>query len=544
MANGKRIARREILMDQPYLHIPIQIGKGGDSLLRIFSGRYLLHTFRVKLATENPVWFPLELPEMQGKMLYLEVAIDHSDNAKAIDRIVCGGRPEDEPELYPALYQEPHRPRFHFSCRRGWLNDPNGLFYANGMWNLYYQHNPLGTGACDRNVSWGHAVSTDLFHWEERRPAVMPNTEHNMCASGSCLPDTENVLGYGKDAILAAFSALGVATVTNWQLMPANGQIFAVSTDGGNNFRRLPEQPGIPCERGEPWRDPCIFRDENGYGAAVYETHDGKHMVAFYRSDDLRSWRRTGFAPDLFECPDMFPLTCQETGETRWVLYGGDGAIRIGQYNGEVFCDEENRNPLDFGRAVYAGQTFRNAPEERKVHIAWACGMGDHRIWDERGMGYEGLPFSQCMTTPCELKLRRLNGRYYVSRTPVREIETLRYGSELLQCPECGELHLQAGSDYQIRFTSEEEVAFAVEKLKFSFDPKGRVLTFPNGNTLELNAGQLEVRILVDETTVELFFNDLACATYTMPVEDAVFKLEKGHPAEMTRYMLLGIHNQ
>lgn len=543
MSSNRKIVCREIHMDRPFLHIPIAIGCGGDGLLRIFVGRYLLHTFRVRLTAENPTYFPLEMSELLGQTLSVELSIDHSDNWKAMDKIVCGGKPEDEKLLYPDLYREPHRPRFHYSCMRGWLNDPNGLFYMDGLWHLYHQHNPLGTTACDRNVSWAHAVSPDLFHWEIRRPAVMPNSEYLMCASGSCLPDTENVLGYGHNAVLAAFTALGVARVTDWKSMPANGQIFAVSTDGGNNFRRLAEQPGIPCERGESWRDPCLFRTSDGYGAAVYETHDEQHMVAFYRSDDLRSWRRTGFAKNLFECPDMFSLTCEETGETRWVLYGGDGAIRVGRYNGEVFCDEESVNRLDYGRAVYAGQTFRNAPEGRKVHIAWACGMGNHRIWDERGMGYEDLPFSQCMTVPCELKLRWLNGRYFVSRTPVKELQTLRCGEEILKAHEEGSSwNLQAGSEYFLEFEPNQSVEFIIETLCFVFDAEKRTITFPNGVSLDLNDTQLRVQILADETTVEVFVNELACATYTMPIEEANIRFERGIPTKSKRWLLKCTH--
>ncbi len=529
-------------MEQPYLHIPVNPAAGA-CLLRLFLGGHLLHAFRVALSGQPLAYYPLALPECTGQTIYMEVAVDGGSGASGLAEIVCGGRPEDEPTFYPALYREPHRPRFHYSCKRGWLNDPNGLFYTDGLWHLYYQHNPLGSTATDRNCSWGHAVSPDLFHWEERRPAIMPQGEQTMCASGSCLPDTRSTLGYGPDAVVAAFTALGVERMTDWSKTPAQGQIFAVSTDGGDTFRRLPDQPAIPCEGGEPWRDPCLFEDDHGYGLAVYETHKGKNMVAFYRSDDLKNWRRTGFAPELFECPDMFPLTCEETGETRWVLYGGDGAIRVGHYDGETFRDEENRNPLDFGRAVYAGQTWRNAPDGRRVHIAWCCGMGNHRIWDERGMGYEGLPFSQCMTTPCELRLRQLNGRYFVSRTPVAELDGLRCGpGERWKAEENCLMLLQSGGDYQICFRGEAPFFFQVADLPFSFCPESTVLTFPNSNTLELGERELRVRLLTDETTVELFFNDLACATYTMPIEEALLRMEGMTAAEVIRYPLENVH--
>lgn len=542
MMNKQGICRREIRMDNPFLHIPAR-PEAGACLLRLFLGGHLLHTFRVALSGHPLAYYPLELPECVGQTVYLELPADGGEGAQGLAGVVCGGRPEDEPAMYPALYREPHRPGFHYSCKRGWLNDPNGLFYANGQWHLYYQHNPLGSTATDRNCSWGHAVSPDLFHWEERRPALMPQGDQTMCASGSCLPDTRNALGYGPDAVVAAFTALGVERMTDWRKSPAQGQFFAVSTDGGDTFRRLPDQPAVPCERGEPWRDPCLFADETGYGLAVYETHEGKNMVAFYRSDDLRHWRRSGFAPELFECPDMFPLICEETGETRWALYGGDGAIRVGNYDGETFRDEESRNPLDFGRAVYAGQTWRNAPDGRRVHIAWACGMGNHRIWDERGMGYEGLPFSQCMTTPCELRLRRLNGRYFVSRTPVAELDSLHCGpAERRKSGENCLMLLQPCSDYRIVLRGEAPFFLQVADLRFSFCPDTTVLVFPNGNTLELGERELRIRLLADATTVELFFNELACATYTMPIGEALLRLENMQTAEVLRYPLENVH--
>ena len=539
----KTIGWREIRMEQSFLHIPIQ-PQADACLLRIYLGGHLLHVFRISLSDQPLAYYPLALPECEGKKLYLELTVGGDEGNRGLEHIRSGGRPEDEPALYPDLYREPHRPGFHYSCKRGWLNDPNGLFYADGVWHLYYQHNPLGPTATDRNCSWGHAVSTDLFHWEERRPAIMPEGDQTMCASGSCLPDTRNTLGYGAGAVVAAFTALGVDRMTDWVKSPAPGQFFAVSTDGGDTFRRLPDQPAVPCERGEPWRDPCLFEDENGYGLAVYEIHDGKNMVAFYRSDDLTHWRRTGFAPELFECPDMFPLTCEETHETRWVLYGGDGAIRVGRYDGKTFRDEESHNPLDYGRAVYAGQTWRNAPDGRRVHIAWACGMGNHRIWDERGMGYEGLPFSQCMTTPCELRLRQLNGRYFVSRSPVAELDTLHCGpAEQQQVKENSLMLLQPCSDYQITFRGETPFSFQVTDLRFSFCPETTVLTFPNGKELELCERELRVRLLADATTLEFFFNELAGATYTMPIEEALLRLEDMEEADIIRYPLKNIHS-
>ena len=538
------VYQRTVEMSGAWLHFPVASG-AETACCELHLGRYRLHNFRLSPAVgEGSHYYPLYLPECEGRTVTLTFTVGGSE--QALRAVRCGGAPEEEPELYPDLYREPHRPRFHYSVRRGWLNDPNGLFYRDGVWHLYYQHNPLGPTAVDRNCSWGHATSRDLFHWEEQRPALMPTSELSNCASGSCLADTDNVLGYGSDAVVAAFTALGVERMAGtWEKTPARGQYLAVSTDGGYCFRVLSDQPTVPCERGEPWRDPCLFRDGDGYGMAVYETFEGQNTVSFYRSDNLRDWRRTGRAPELFECPDLFPLTCEETGETKWALFGGDGQIRVGEYNGRTFLDSGDRNPLDFGRAVYAGQTWRHAPNGRRIHIGWACGMGNHAIWDPRGMGYEGLPFSQCMTVPCELKLHRRGAHWFVSRTPVEELRLLYDGPEEPCTPDGdGRLALRAGSEYRLEAPLGRPFALAVADLEFCYSPADGILRFPNGNTLPLGSEAPRVRLLADETTVEIFWNDCAAATYTMPIEEAVLHLPAASEVRLRRIPLKNIHSR
>ena len=262
------------------------------------------------------------------------------------------------------------RPRYHFTARCGWLNDPNGLFFRDGEYHLYFQHNPAAPHW--GNLHWGHAVSDDLLHWRELPTALQPHSAKDQCYSGSAWVDLENHAGFqtgDQPAILVYYTSTG------------RGECLAYSNDGGLTFREYENNP-IIRHRG---RDPRILyhRESGYYILVVYEEFN---FAAFYRSSNLKDWEFCSRIHGFFECPELFELN------GRWVLFGANGRYSIGRFDGREFHPESLPAPLFEGEA-YAGQSFSNC--DRRIMIFW---LRDRE-------GFAGLPYNQQMTLPVELTL-------------------------------------------------------------------------------------------------------------------------------------------
>ncbi len=262
------------------------------------------------------------------------------------------------------------RPRWHFTARRGWLNDPNGLIFLNGEYHLYFQHNP---DAPDwGNLHWGHAKSRDLLNWEELPVALSPRSAADLCFSGSAILDTENASGLGEPgnpALLVYYTSTG------------RGECLAYSLDGGMTFREYGNNPVIRHNG----RDPRVLVYAPGhYVIAVYEE---VNHIAFYRSENLRDWKFCSRIHGFYECPELFELG------GRWVLFGADTVYSIGSFDGETFLPETLPRRLIEGDA-YAGQTFSNCL--RRIAIFW---LRDKGIFRDQG-------FNQQMSLPVELTLK------------------------------------------------------------------------------------------------------------------------------------------
>ncbi len=263
------------------------------------------------------------------------------------------------------------RPRYHFTARSGWLNDPNGLFQLDGTYHLYFQHNPAAPHW--GNLHWGHAISEDLLHWRELPVALRPRSDKDLCYSGSAWVDRENHAGFQtgeRPTILVYYTSTG------------RGECLAYSNDGGLTFQEYENNPVIR-HRG---RDPRILyhRESGYYVLVVYEEFN---FAAFYRSSNLKDWEFCSRIHGFFECPELFDL------DGRWVLFGANGRYSIGRFDGREFHPESLPAPLFEGEA-YAGQSFSNC--DRRIMIFW---LRDRE-------GFSGLPYNQQMTLPVELTLR------------------------------------------------------------------------------------------------------------------------------------------
>lgn len=329
------------------------------------------------------------------------------------------------------------RPHVHYTARSTWLNDPNGLIHHEGRWHLFYQSNPFG----DRwgNMSWGHAVSRDLLHWEELDVALLATDEIHYF-SGSCVYDRHNTSGLGRDGIAPL---VAVFTEHYTEASPRFGtqaQGIAYSLDGGLTFTRYQGNP-VLCRGSSDFRDPKVsWVEPFGFWlmAAVEAT---QNIVTLYRSDNLLDWELLSeFGPanataPTWECPDLFPLQVEDTGETKWVLivsinpgglYGGSSVqYFVGDFDGTTFTAPraDTSHPRDFqwldhGADFYAPVTFNDAPDGRRVAMGW---MSNWAYADSTPT----KPWRGAMAIPRELSLLEENGRFVVRQRPIPELHAL-----------------------------------------------------------------------------------------------------------------------
>ncbi|MFE9450756.1 GH32 C-terminal domain-containing protein [Streptomyces sp. NPDC006739] len=282
------------------------------------------------------------------------------------------------------LYQETYRPQFHFTPDRNWMNDPNGLIWYKGRYHLFFQYNPSGNTW--GNMSWGHAVSTDLVHWKQL-PVAIPQDDEEMVFSGSVVLDRNNTSGFGTKAdpaLVAVYTSLVKST-------GVQRQSLAYSTDGGTTWTKYSGNPVLDLGSAN-FRDPKVFWYAPTHSWLMAVALSDQHRISFYRSTDLRHWSHlSDFGPagatgGVWECPDLFPLPVDgDAKKTKWVLAvnlnpgavaGGSGAqYFVGDFDGTKFTADDSGTYTapsgtvmqDFESGSYAnwaasGSAFGGAP--------------------------------------------------------------------------------------------------------------------------------------------------------------------------------------
>ena len=313
-------------------------------------------------------------------------------------------------------YNELYRPQYHFTPEKNWHNDPNGLVYYDGEYHMFYQYNPKGKEW--GYMHWGHAVSTDMVHWNHLPIALYPDEnsedkEYCTAFSGSAIVDENNILGKqkGSEKTLIAF-------YTSQKC----GQRIAFSTDKGRTWEKFEGNPIIPFDDKDDARDPKVFwhEDSKKWIMVLYRKtseEENSKGVSIYNSNNLVDWEWKSHIPGFYECPDLIKMqVTNRPDENKWVLFDGDGSYLIGSFDGETFIAESAKIQSDFGKNYYATQTWNNIPAEdgRIIQIAWM-----------RGGEYPEMPFNGQMSFPCELSLTKFSFGYKLVRNPIKEIETL-----------------------------------------------------------------------------------------------------------------------
>lgn len=304
-------------------------------------------------------------------ILVLGLAMVVMASPTKVDASVAGEYPEFP---YAATaYTEPYRGQFHFSSRGGWMNDINAPLYHNGVYHVFYQHNPHGLQW--DTMHWGHATSPDLLHWTQQPIALEPGVHPGNLFSGGGVVDANNTSGLG----IGAEGPIVVFTGTD-------GVSVAYSNDGARTFQ--PYDGGrqvftMPANSRDPkvlWHAPT-----NRWVMVVWSDAGG-NAAHIYTSPNLLDWAfRSRYAADwLFECPDLFPLQVDGSGATRWVLADAQGEYVVGDFDGTTFTTDwtapqaMDRGDTGFTGSFYAGLTFSNMPDGRTVQMAWM--PGNHTI--------------------------------------------------------------------------------------------------------------------------------------------------------------------
>lgn len=490
---------RAIEVQHRYLNLPVK-NDAPKKWVRLLEGDTLLREFEIELAPGEPdFWVFLDLTPFMGKTLTLWAdEIEHDNKGfEAIEQAeeIRGGE---------TMYREQYRPQFHFSSKRGWNNDPNGLVYYKGEYHLFYQHNPYGWNW--GNMTWGHAVSKDLVHWEELGDALHPDGLGTIF-SGSAVVDEQNTAGFqqgDEKTLVAAYTYAG--DTNRWSEGQKFTQAIAFSNDRGRTWTKYEGNPVLGHIVGGN-RDPkLIWHEPSKHWVMVLYLDE--HRMGIFTSTDLKSWERQSELESFYECPELFQLPVDDNSDTRkWILYGASGEYFTGEFDGRTYTPDGDALPFNYGNCFYASQTFSDIPPEdgRRIQIAWGR------------TGHPDMPFNQMMNFPVELSLRTTDAGPRLFAWPVHEIASLHQKEHVFPVMELADtsrtLENIAGGLYDItavfEMGSAEESGIMVCGLPITFYAKaGELRCGDKTAPLKPDSGAIHLRLLVDRLSVEIFANE------------------------------------
>lgn len=418
----------EIHQPLRYLLLPIQEDQP-EVKLRLLGDTLEDTWLDIRLAVDSVDYYvPIPLSREEGCVLEI---LHLKKSAVAWEKLILS-------DTFDTSKRDYYHPAYHYTPDYGWMNDPNGLIYHEGVYHLYYQFNPFGSKW--GNMCWGHATTRDFIHWTHETPALRRDTLGHIF-SGSTILDCEGIAGFGQGAILAYYTTHQMREGKQWQ-----AQCLAYSTDGGYTYTKYKGNPILtPSDGVVDFRDPKVF----WYAPTKqwYMIVSADKEMRFFRSHDLKSWEYVsafgegyGARPSQFECPDFFELPMEGTNEKKWVMlvninpgcpFGGSATeYFVGSFDGQLFTpdmDAEIARWLDFGKDHYAFVTFHNV-KGRTLGLPWVSNWQYANVTPFRqSRGMNGLPR--------ELFLFSQHGRSYVGARPAREVTALRKSTQTLSLP-------------------------------------------------------------------------------------------------------------
>lgn len=483
----------------------------------------------VRMAREKVDYYvPLDLTGFEGKDLAIDV--------QNVPQSSLCWKEIKLSDTFDLTNRESYRPVYHHTPPYGWMNDPNGMFYKDGVYHLYYQFNPYGSTW--GNMHWGHSTSTDLVSWKHEDIALAPDAWGSIF-SGSCVVDHDNTAGFGAGAVIAIYTS---AKPTPWG--DCQTQSLAYSLDNGYTFTKYAHNPVLTSTERD-FRDPKVFwyaPDKHW----VMLLAVGQEME-IHTSADLKEWKKEstfgakqGAHGGVWECPDLVELPVEGTGRKRWVLicnlnpggpFGGSAAqYFVGSFDGKTFVNESPAVTkwLDWGKDNYATVTWSNAPQERCIALGWMSN------WQYQAI----LPTKQYRgenTIARDLTLYDQGGELYLKSSPSPEIKKIR--KEKVSMPsfnvsdtyDIAELLKDNSGTYELEMTikniSAGKVKFCLSnekgnKVDMYYDMKRKLFVmdrslsgkvdfskeFPAVTVAPIaETKEIQIRLFVDKSSIETF---------------------------------------
>ena len=537
---GDRHAMLRLDKQKKYLLLPVE-EKEEYAHIRVVRNNQLVKTLNCRLAVDKVDYF---VPYEVGEGELLDISFNGNTRATgAINGFACWKRMSYS-DTFDTKNVEKHRPVYHHTPQYGWMNDPNGMFYKDGTWHLCYQYNPYGSQW--ENMTWGHSTSTDLVHWNAEPTAITPDALGTIF-SGCCVVDKNNTAGFGKDAIVAFYTSAGASQT----------QSMAYSTDGGKTFTKYENNPVITSNVPD-FRDPHVFWNaEAGFWNMILAA--GQQM-SIYSSKDLKQWKHEsdfgaeyGNHGGVWECPDLMKMKVRGTDKEKWMLicninpggpFGGSATqYFIGEFDGHKFtCEDEPTETkwMDYGKDHYATITFDNAPEGRRVGIAWMSN------WQYANQ-VPTKQFRSANSIARDFGLFEYNGETYCSVSPAKEMDAVR-GQRISSPSEACEIVVQLKGDAQLTLRNGKG-----ERVVITYDAAEQTIDFDRRRSGDVSFseafpcivtsptyGQIKtLRIFVDRSSIEIFDADgkMAMTNLVFP-SDPYNKLVVKGKAKATIYKL------
>lgn len=476
---------------EPYLNLPVS-QQADRKQMTCGVKNEKDRSFVIRLSANPEYWVFADVSQYMNRRL----KISFDGDSMALNKVYLSSEPAGSDNMY----SEENRPQLHYTTRRGWVNDPNGLIYYDGEYHLFYQHNPYEREW--ENMHWGHAVSRDLLHWTELPTALYPD-EHGTAFSGTAVMDYENTSGFGSKR-QPAMVAIYTANSPERQV-----QCLAYSLDKGRTWKKYEGNPVLDTK--EHWnshdtRDPKVFWHEpSGKWVMVLNERDG-HSI--YNSENLKDWTYESHVVGFWECPELFELPVDGNPEnTLWVMYGASGTYMLGHFDGRQFTPVTGKLAYCFG-ALYAAQTYNNMPlsDGRRIQIAW------DRVEQP------GMPFKGQMSVPMELSLRTVPDGIRLFCNPIKEFDRLQaeklVAAENISAEEANRLlnqYKDAGTlriKATVQFSHSTPIGLSLYGQNIiDYDLNfNRVNGFHYSQT-DFSDKLVSADIIIDRTTIQVFFD-------------------------------------
>ena len=504
MILGENHAMLRVKQGKKYLLLPVQEKEENANIAVLNGHNEMVKRLNVRLAVDKvDYWVPLELSTLNSQLSTLLDITFHGDRRQtgAIKDFACW-KEMTYSDTFDTTNREHFRPLYHHTPLYGWMNDPNGMFYKDGTWHLYYQYNPYGSQW--ENMTWGHSTSRDLIHWDAQPLAIEPDWLGTIF-SGSCVVN--------GDEVVAIYTSAGHHQT----------QSMAVSKDNGRTFTKFSGNPILTSDVPD-FRDPNPFWNED-IQAWNMILAVGQEM-RIYSSKDLKEWKEEsrfgleyGNHDGVWECPDLFKVKNERMKNEKWVLvcninpggpFGGSATqYFVGDFDGKKFTCESMPKVtkwMDYGKDHYATVSFYNAPENRRVVIAWMSN------WQYANQ-VPTRQFRSANSIPRDLGLFTYGEETYLSVVPSKEMLAAR-GEKVKQPTEACEIVIDVKGSADIILSNDrgEQVTmrYDAQQQTFSMDRThsgdvGFSEAFPCVTTAPTYGSIRQFRLFIDRCSIEAF---------------------------------------